>query len=107
MSSWKFSPAASFVSAIPVALLHRRSSTGADSGGPRSRSLALASPYTAVILGAAVFLLLCLDGYLTTVERATAAVVRAVVRFDAACLVRLVGAGEPDHRQPVSTFPSM
>jgi FHA domain-containing protein len=38
-----------------------------------SRRVWLNSPFTAVIVGAAVFLLLCLDGYLTNVERATVA----------------------------------
>jgi hypothetical protein len=40
-----------------------------------SRRAWLNSPYTAVIVGAAVFLLLCLDGYLTTIERVTVAAV--------------------------------
>jgi hypothetical protein len=40
-----------------------------------SRRLWLNSPYTAVIVGTAVFLLLCLDAYLTIVERATFAAI--------------------------------
>jgi hypothetical protein len=40
-----------------------------------SGRLWLNSPYTAIIAGVAVFLLLCLDEYLTTVERATFAAI--------------------------------
>ena len=40
-----------------------------------SRRLWLHSPYTAVIAGAVVFMLLCLEEYLTTVERATFAAI--------------------------------
>jgi hypothetical protein len=35
----------------------------------------LASPYVAVVAGAAIFLLLCLDAYLSTVDRATVAAI--------------------------------
>ena len=40
-----------------------------------SRRLWLNSPYTAVIVGVAVFLLLCLDAYLTIIERVTFAAI--------------------------------
>ena len=51
---------------------HRLTPTLVDRESRRSW---LNSPYAAMIVGAAVFLLLCLDGYLTTVERATVAAI--------------------------------
>ena len=74
--AWKFSPAASFASAIrscatAASIIHWRRrwwiATAEDCG--------LNSPYAAVIVGAAVFLLLCLDAYLTTIERVTFAAI--------------------------------
>jgi FHA domain-containing protein len=51
---------------------HPLAATVMDRENGKSR---LYSPYVAVVAGAAIFLLLCLDAYLTTVERATVAAI--------------------------------
>lgn len=51
---------------------HPLAPTLVDRDGGKSR---LSSPYVATVAGAAIFLLLCLDAYLTTVDRATVAAI--------------------------------
>jgi hypothetical protein len=62
------------------------------------------SPYTAVAVGAAVFLLLCLDAYLTTIERATVAAVVTEPLTSSAMLLVWAGLWALASRVVVSRF---